>query len=291
MMWVYGVKGKKMHAIDLHSLEELKTFSKKFEWFWIDCMEPDANEFQVISEFLHHEHRILENIKDGKPFPRYKKLSDCTVLSISVIIFQRDLRIYPIYAVINEKKLLTVRNKDLSSPIEYVIQTLQDCISETEETSPSFILSELLREVANRNLDVVMKLREMIESVEEKAMAKPSRKTVVNMVFTLKRQIAMLYRLLCSEEQLMSSLKDGFIPNVKMREKCILSLEDAMDNIARELEFLNSYDSALDGVLRLQDLSMIHRVEKTLIYLTVIIVIMNVLLIALELGLFSRSRF
>ncbi|MCL6579771.1 MAG: hypothetical protein K6T73_10425, partial [Candidatus Bathyarchaeota archaeon] len=151
-----------------------------------------------------------------------------------------------------------------------------------------FVLSELLREAANRNLDVVMKLREMIERVEEEAMAKPSRKAVVNKVFTLKRRIAMLYRLLCSEEQLMSSLKDGLIPNVKIQEKCVLSLEDAMNNISRELEFLNSYDSALDGILRLQDLSMIHGVERTLIYLTIIIVIMNVILIVLELGFFSH---
>jgi len=287
-MWVYGVKGKKMRALDLISLEELKTLAKKFDWFWIDCMEPDPNESEVISSLLHHEQKILENIKGGKPIPRYKKLSDCTVLSISVVTFQNDLKTYPIYAVINEKKLLTVRNKDTFSPVEYVIQTLQDCVSEAEETGPSFVLSELLREAANRNLDVVMKLREMIERVEEEAMAKPSRKAVVNKVFTLKRRIAMLYRLLCSEEQLMSSLKDGLIPNVKIQEKCVLSLEDAMNNISRELEFLNSYDSALDGILRLQDLSMIHGVERTLIYLTIIIVIMNVILIVLELGFFSH---
>ena len=60
-----------------------------------------------------------------------------------------------------------------------------------------------------------------------------------------------------------------------------------MNSISRELEFLTSYDNSLDGVLRLQDLSMIHRVERTLVYLTVITVIMNLLLILLEMGIFK----
>jgi len=63
--------------------------------------------------------------------------------------------------------------------------------------------------------------------------------------------------------------------------KSILGLEDAIDNISRELEFLDSYGNALDRVLRLQDLGMIHRVERTLIYLTFVIIIMNILLIIL----------
>jgi len=162
---------------------------------------------------------------------------------------------------------------------------MHDCLSGVEEIGPSFVLCEVLRETTNRNLDVAMGLREMIEKLEEKAMAKPSKKAIVNEVFALKRQIAMFYRLLWSEQQMTGSLKDGLIPNIKLCEKSILGLEDAMSDISRELEFLNSYDSALDGVLRLQDLGMIHRVERTLIYLTIVIVIMNIILILLQLGI------
>jgi len=113
----------------------------------------------------------------------------------------------------------------------------------------------------------------------------PSSKAISKKVFALKRQIAKLYRLLWSEEQIMSSLKDGLIPNIELCQETVLGLEDSMSNVARELEFLNSYDNALDGVLRLQDLGMIHKVERTLIYLTIIILVMNVFLIVLEVGI------
>lgn len=131
-----------------------------------------------------------------------------------------------------------------------------------------------------------MALRERIEMVEKEAITKPSKKAIIQNVFGLKREIAMLYRLLWSEERMMSSLKDGLIPNIELCQETVLSLEDAIDNISRELEFLNSYDSALDTVLTIQDLGMIHGVERTLIYLTIVIVIANVILI---LELLSRA--
>lgn len=284
MMWVYAVEAKEVRASDLHSLEELKTLEKSADWLWIDCMEPGPKEFEIISELFCNEPKILDDIRKGRTFPRYKKHDDCTVLSISVAAIQNEFRTYPIYVAVKKRMLLTLRSKGSSKPIEYSIQTLQDCVSEVKETNPSFVLCEVMRETTSENVEVVMTLREMIEKMEEEAIAKPSKKTIGTRVFALKRQVAKLYRLLWSEEQMISSLKDGLIPNVKLCHETVLGLEDAMSNVSRELEFLNSYDNALDGVLRLQDLGMIHRVERTLIYLTIAIVVMDITLIILELG-------
>lgn len=182
---------------------------------------------------------------------------------------------------------MTVRNSGSAQPVERAIQTLRDCVEEMKKTDPAFVVCEVLRETANENLEAMMALREVIESIEEQAIAKPSRRALAKKVFALKREIAVLYRLLWSEEQIMSSLKDGLIPNLERCEENVLGLEDAMGNISRELEFLSSYDSALDGVLTIQNLGMIHRVETTLIHLTVVIIIMNIILIILEMS----SRF
>jgi Mg2+ and Co2+ transporter CorA len=278
-MWVHSIKAKEMRTIDLHSLEELQVLEKDSDWFWIDCMEPSSEEFKIISELLFNEAKILDDLKKGKTFLRYKKCNDCTVLSISVVAIRNELKIYPIYIAVKENMLLTLRSRDSSKPIENAIQTLQDCVGEVEETSPSFVLCEALSEMTNENLEVVMLLREKIENIEREAMTKPSKKTTIQHVFELKKEIAMLYRLLWSEERMMSSLKDGLIPNVKLCQETILTLEDAIDDISRELQFLNSYDSALDVVLTIQDLGMIHGVERKLIYLTIVMVVVNLILI------------
>ncbi|MCS7124138.1 MAG: hypothetical protein NZ932_01800 [Candidatus Bathyarchaeota archaeon] len=283
-MWVYGIKGKKLHTSSIHSFEELEKFSEEFDWFWVDSLEPSLEELKIISQFTKVDSKIFEDIKSGKVPPRYKKFDGYTFIPISFAIMQEnELKTYPIYIIISQKTLFTLRTKESSAPIENAVQTIKDALPEVEGLGLSFVLCELLRENANRNLDVVMVLRDVIENLEEKAMARPS-KSVMNEVFMLRKQIATFYRLLWNEQQIVGGLKNGLVPNIKLCEKSALSLEDTMNNLSRELEFLTSYDSTLDGVLRLQDLSMIHRVERTLVYLTIITVIMNLVLILLSLS-------
>jgi len=284
-MWAYAIKAKKVIATDISSLDEVRKLEKDADWLWIDCFEPSPEEFQLASELLCIDEKILDDVKMGRTFPRYKKHNDCTLFSISVATIQNELKTFPIYVGAKERLVMTTRKPGSSKPVERTIQTVKDCVEEMEKANPTFVVCEVLRETSNENLEVMMALREVIETVEEEAIARPSRKALTKKVFALKREIAVLYRLLWSEEQMMSSLKDGLIPNLEPCEASVLGLKDAMDNISRELEFLNSYDNALDGILRLQDLGMIHRVEKTLIYLTIVIVAMNLILIAMEIGI------
>ncbi|MEM0057462.1 MAG: CorA family divalent cation transporter [Candidatus Bathyarchaeia archaeon] len=283
-MQVYGLKAQKFHTNNIRSLEELEKLHEKFDWLWVDCPEPTPEELNIIAQFTKVDLKSLEAIKSGKTFPHHRRYDSYTLLSISFATMEKgELKTFPIYIIISQKAIFTLRTKESSPPVEYAIQALKDSTLEVENLEPSSILCEVLRENTNRNLDVVMALREVIEKLEEKAMAKPS-KTVMSEVFTLRKQIATFYRILWNEQQIVGGLKNGLIPNIKLCERSILSLEDTMNNISRELEFLTSYDNALDGVLRLQDLSMIHRVERTLVYLTIITVIMNLILILLEMG-------
>jgi preprotein translocase subunit SecY len=57
----------------------------------------------------------------------------------------------------------------------------------------------------------------------------------------------------------------------------------AIENINRELDFIDSYNRSLDSILTLQDLASIHRVESSINYLTIILVIGTIILIILEL--------
>jgi len=284
MIWVYAFKAKKMHATDVSSLSESRIFEQQADWLWVDCSEPSSDDFGILSEMFCHDTRITDSIKTAKPFPRYQKHDDWTFLSVSVAAIQSDLRTYPIYIGVKGKTVLTVRSQASSKPVEHAIQTLRDCIAEIEKTGPFLVVCEVLRETSNENLEVMMAMREKIEKVEAEVISNPSERGTAKRIFELKREIAVLYRLLWSEEQMMSCMKDGLIHNLEPCEENLSGLQDAMSNISRELEFLNSYDSALDGVLTIQDLGMIHRVETTLIYLTVAIIITNLILIVVELA-------
>ena len=80
----------------------------------------------------------------------------------------------------------------------------------------------------------------------------------------------------------MISIREGVVLMVQPSEEIRATLSHAVNNISRELSLLDSDNNALDSVLSLQDLGMIHKVERNLIYLTLLAFVVSVLLILLE---------
>lgn len=78
-------------------------------------------------------------------------------------------------------------------------------------------------------------------------------------------------------------MEEGMIPHVRLTKETRVIVDDAMDDVDRELEFVDSYNRSLDSILRSQDLGLIHRVERNLVCLTIIILVTNVLLLILSL--------
>jgi hypothetical protein len=74
----------------------------------------------------------------------------------------------------------------------------------------------------------------------------------------------------------------GVIPHLKLAPEARPHVADAMDDVTRELEFVDSFNNSLDSLLHLQDLGSIHRVERNLVILTAVLIIMTVALIILE---------
>ena len=84
---------------------------------------------------------------------------------------------------------------------------------------------------------------------------------------------------------MLSDIDLGIIPNLKLIPEAKLIVEDASDDIARELEFVDSFNRSLDSILRLEDLGAIHRVESNLVLLTWALLILTIVLVALELDI------
>ena len=113
-------------------------------------------------------------------------------------------------------------------------------------------------------------------------MENPKKKTVTKAIFRLKRQLSTFHRLLWAEKELLADMNLGVIPNLKLVKEAKLIIDDASDDITRELEFLTYYDNSLDSVLNLLNLGSIHGVERVLVILTEALVVMTVVLILLE---------
>lgn len=288
MIRVYTVSKKKVQSGDILSSNTLNSLSNKVDWLWIDGSDLDKKETKIISSFLRVEEKNFSDITKGKISPSCERYRDCVLISIPSIEFEKALHVHPMSVIIKEKMLITLRNECDTKLIGKVVETLGSYMIENGEAHPSFVVNRLFREIADQNSEAMMSLKELIDNIEEKALAKPWDKSVTHSVFRLKKEISTLHRLLWVEKELMSDVKEHVIPYVELDEEARLILGDAIDDIERELEFVDSYGRTLDGILRLQDLGAIHRLERTLIYLTIMLLLLDVLII---IGEFILSTF
>jgi len=281
MIRVYTVSRKKLQSGDILSSKTLNNLSNKVDWLWIDGSDLDQKETKIISNFFGIEEKIFNEITKGKIFPCCERHRDYVLISIPSIEFEKELHVHPISLIIKEKMLITLRDECDTTLIGEVVETLGGYMVENGEAHLSFVVNRLFREIADQNSSAMMSLKELIDNVEEKALAKPWDKSVTHSVFRLKKEISTLHRLLWVEKELMSDVKESVIPHIELDEEAKLIVGDAIDDIERELEFVDSYSRTLDAILRLQDLGLIHRVERNLIYLTAVILLLTVISIIL----------
>lgn len=214
MMWMYTIRGKALHATDVTSLSELHDFSSKVDWLWVDCLNPNEEETEMISELLGNEKAIVNDIKEGvynllHMYTSHETRHDYALLSIPFVDFGKELGIHPVFIIVKEKMLITWGCEHSPKFIRAVIRRLEDRVKVRGKANSSFIISRLFREVAARNSKVAVSLRELIDKVEEKALQEAGKAKVIPSVFKFKRVISTLHRLLWLEKDLMSDAKDG----------------------------------------------------------------------------------
>ena len=272
-----------LQARDADSANELRRLGEEANWLWVDCMEPDDQELKVVSGLIE-ETEFISAIRERQIFSHRKKINDYVLISIPFPVFKDTLEIFPIYVFAKEKVLVTVRSEHSSRSIQNTLDTFQDCLSKVcqDGNASSFIVSRLLHGVSDENLDVVMMLRAHTDEIEEKALEKPGDKKIGKRVFLLKRQISALEKILWTQRELMLSIEEGIFPAIQSSKQDEQTLSHAVSNVSRQLSLLTSNDDALDSILSLQDLGMIHRVERILIYLTLLTLIVSVITILID---------
>ena len=279
-------KSNKLGARGVDSLSGLQRLAKEANWLWIDCMEPDDKELEVIAGLLK-ETEIIGAIRKRQIFSRCKKINDYVLISIPLVVFKDTLETYPICVFAKERILITVRSKHSSKSIDNALETFRDCLSKVCQYGnvSSFIVNRLFHEVSDENMEVATVLRARTDEIEERALANPGDKRISKRVFALKREISALERILWNQNELMLSIEEGVVPAFQSSELDKQTLSHAVSNVSRELSLIRSNDAALDSILRLQDLGMIHRVERTLVRLTLLILILSVITILIEIDI------
>jgi len=144
---------------------------------------------------------------------------------------------------------------------------------ETGQTlNSSLVNSVLFHEIAVKNSAQLLSIREKIDQLEERAPAK-GEKNLLRSIFSPKKMISNIYRLLIKEKEFMVDVNKSVIPLVKLDQKSKPIVDATIEISDREIDFVDSYTRSLDSILTLADLASIHKVESSINYLTIVLVI------------------
>jgi len=285
---VYTVKNEELFEAEVRSKKEMDNIVAKVKRAWVDCSDLDEKETRIVSDLLGVEATTLHGIENGNIRPHYAKCFDETCpyytwISTPVVEFTNKLKLHPMSIILKERFLVTLRSKYSERLIESTLRTFKAL--SPGQRKPTVILSKLIHEIIDENSGAMVSIRDLIDNIEAEAMEGPSKKSVTKSIFKLKRSLSTLHRLLWAEKEMLSDLDLGVIPNLTLVPEAKLIVEDASDDITRELEFVDSFNRSLDSILRLQDLGAIHRVETNLVNLTVALVILTIVLALIEIDI------
>lgn len=288
------MQDEEFKAIDVTSINQVMEVSRA-QWVWVDVYNPTKEESEIISALLGNEPNIVEKIKRRTLNPLninvkdcilcdYEKVNEYVLVTVPSLFMKEQLQMYPIVLAKKKNVLITWGEEDghsHSTLIKLMIRRLRELVEDGENLNSSLAIGMLLREIAVATSNVLLSIREEVNSLEERILENEE-KHGVHSVFSLKRKITALYRIMVDEKKFMLDVNKKIIPRIKLDEKAKTILDDAIGIIDRGLDLTDSYNRTLDNMLTLQDLASIHKVEASINYLTIVLVIGTGILIALE---------
>lgn len=294
MIWIYTVEGKDFVAIDVTSLTQFRDVAAN-HWVWVDMFQPSEKELEIFSELLGNEPDLVEKFKDlmdnpldvnvdSFEFCNYEKVHEFSTVVIPSINICDQLKVYPIILAKKKKIIITWGEEEHSHSkiIKKTIKRLREGVEAEQELNSSLVISVLFHEVAINNSNEILCIREKIDKLEEEALESGG-KRLVRSVFLQKKMISSLYRLMIKEKAFMLDVEQSVLPLIKLNQKSKPIVDEAIGLIDREIDFIDSYTRTLDSILTLSDLASIHKVESSINYLTIVLVISTVILVFFEL--------
>ena len=294
MIWVYSVDGTEFVAADVASLTQLKEVASN-QWVWLDVFDPNEKELEILSELFGNEPKQVEKFKkmmdadidieaEGYEFCNYEKINEFGTVIVPSITIREKLTIHPIILAKKKKMIVTwgEESHKHSKIVKKTIKRLRHGVEAEQKLNSSLVITVLFHEVAIKNSNEILCIREKIDKLEEQAL-KDSGKHLIRSVFSLKKIISNLYRLMIEEKAFMLDVDKSVLPLIKLDNKSQPIVDEAIEIIDREIDFLDAYSRSLDSILTLADLSSIHKVESSINYLTIVLVISTAFLILLEL--------
>lgn len=232
---------------------------------WLDVDRSESEQIREIAKrFQFHELAVEDALKGGQR-PKLDLYEDQTfIVFYAIHIADGVTSMQELSCFVGPRFIVTIHDGEFDAL--NTIAMRWNSVSKTQREQPKgLLLYAILDGIVDGYFPVIDELGERLEQLETQIFAKSEQETR-NLVFTLRRELSGLRRIVSSERDVLNSLLRHDMP--MFSHDVSLYLTDVYDHLLRAYDWLDSYRDQVATILDLQSAASAIRLNQIMKTLT-----------------------
>lgn len=242
MIRVYKyVKG----AIKGGSLSDLN--SKK-SMVWVDCFNPSPKELKEICSYTKIPLGDLKETVDEEERPKVMDIENYSLIIVRAPLFGKDeILTTPISTFLSKNKnnVITIRLKEIRA-VERIKDLMEKGKIKFLEKGIGSFVYKLLDEILNTYFNVLDKVDENIDKIEERVFEKPDRTTVEH-IFETKKTLIYFHKALTANREVITAIEKEYVAHIQRKD--IKQFRTLYNDVVQLIDEEGTYRDVLTGTL------------------------------------------
>jgi magnesium transporter len=245
---------------------------------WIDLLDPDDNESFILTHDFHFHPLAIEDVIEEEDaiseLPRskiddYKNYLYAEFSIADYVDYEEGIKLQEVHIFLTRNCVVTVRDEE-HKVFKYLFQrALKD---DRIMSRGSEFLFHLLLDVMVDNYNSILEFFDHeIDEIEEDVLEEPDQETVKR-IFTLRRDIYHLKRIVLPQKEMLSQVSRGQYPQIS--ERSALYFRDIYDHLTRIIELSESHRDTLITALEVYFSNVSTKTNQIIKILTIFTVIL-----------------
>jgi magnesium transporter len=237
---------------------------------WVNMGDPTAEDARVMREVFHFHPLAIEDTRNHEQRPKIEEYPGYLFLIVNPVSLTadgEDLDFRELDIFIGRNYVVTAHNGK-----EAIIDSARARLSRTAalpQITVSYVLYVLLDEVVDGYFPIVDMVEEEINSLEDLILSQPKQESLAR-VFTLKRMLLHLWRVVWPERDILSALSQPHMLAFADKNAAQYYMRDVSDHLFRIADLVGTFRDTLTSVIDLYMSSVSNRLNRVVNRLTVI---------------------
>ncbi|NLY72892.1 MAG: magnesium/cobalt transporter CorA [Tissierellia bacterium] len=260
------IDSKSLEILYLEGLEKLDLAEDSVNWLHISSLA-DRTLIESLTQSLGISPLVIEDILDLGQLPKVEDYGDYIFIILEDIGLNKEGRLYSkqLSLILFEKLIISI-DEDESQTFEDLYRQIEARIG-SAESSADRIFFQLVDKCVEGYFDLLEKLGERIDEVEDRLLIEPEKETLSD-IYKLKRDLIGLRKTLWLMRSATSRLIKGGYNQIG--EKSLGYFEETYDDMLQLIDLTETYRDICSGMLDIYLSSISNRTNDIMKVLTIL---------------------